>query len=75
MLKRLQQKGLVKVGLNPDTHRQELISLTPKAEKLLGALLPETAAISQELVAQLDTNERDYVIRILQKFAGIRDAN
>ena len=72
MLKRLEQKGLVKVGLNPDTRRQELISLSAKAERLLEDLLPRTAEISRELVAQLDADEREHVIGILQKFAGIR---
>ena len=75
MLKRLEQKGLVKVGVNPDTHRQELISLTAKAEKLLRALLPETAAISRELVDQLDADEREHIVGILQKLAGIPRTN
>ena len=73
MLKRLEQKELVSVDVNPETHRQELISLTPKAKELLENLLPEAAAVSEELVEPLDSEERDKIVTILQKLAGIRN--
>ncbi|MCM5508081.1 MULTISPECIES: MarR family winged helix-turn-helix transcriptional regulator [Vibrio] len=69
-LDKLENLGLVKRQPDPNSRRAFRIYLTDEGRALKETLVPIPMAINQKLLSSLDPEERDEIIRLLQKMVA-----
>jgi DNA-binding MarR family transcriptional regulator len=65
LLKRLEQKGLIRRSSDPGDRRGVLVKLTAKGLRLADAAMPKHAAAEQYLLRMLDVDEREKLAQLL----------
>jgi DNA-binding MarR family transcriptional regulator len=66
----LERDGLVKRGVDPADRRMQQVSLTPKGNEVLRAMLPSHFQIMSSVMASLKENERDALVKLLTKISS-----
>ncbi len=67
VLDRMEQRGLVARRISPRDRRAREISLTPEGEALLAKAKPVIHALQDDILAGLDSAERETFLTLLQK--------
>jgi DNA-binding MarR family transcriptional regulator len=65
LLRALESSGLVLRRSHPEDHRSTVISLAPKAHRLLDRVLPEHFRLQASLMSPLGPTERAELVRLL----------
>lgn len=63
----LERSGLVTRRRDPADLRRNVVALTPAGEEMLDRLAAEVARAQEELLAPLDPQERDELVRLLTR--------
>ena len=67
VLDRMEQRGLVARRISPRDRRARELSLTPEGEALLAKAKPVIHALQDDILAGLDSAERETFLTLLQK--------
>ncbi|MEY3493653.1 MAG: hypothetical protein RL413_1071, partial [Actinomycetota bacterium] len=71
VIDRLLQRGLVVTSASPDDDRLSIIDLTVEGRTLIEGLLPRGEEISADTLAPLTPQERETLVRLLEKISEI----
>jgi len=75
LVEELALKGLIERRINGADRRARLLSLTPKAEKLYGRLLPNMRASNDRVLEPLSPHERELFVEMLIRMIGANGAH
>ncbi|MFV0384190.1 MarR family winged helix-turn-helix transcriptional regulator [Paracoccus sp. (in: a-proteobacteria)] len=67
VVSRLESRGYIERKVRDDDRRARSLSLTERGESLLLTIQPAVRATQQQILAQLDEEERDQFMRLLGK--------
>jgi len=65
VVKRLEERGLVRREPHPDDRRKLLVDITDKARVLVGRMLPSVHSTSMEMLEDVTEADREALIRVL----------
>lgn len=71
MLKRMDNKSIIRIAMDSQGDRREKISLTAKGKKILENVNPMMEIANENLIAMLNAEEQQYFRSILAKIARI----
>ena len=71
LLDRLERRGLLTREVHPEDRRRRTLHLTPEGEQLLDAMIPLVEQVSEELLSRLTRTEREQLVTLLGKLAGM----
>jgi DNA-binding MarR family transcriptional regulator len=71
LLDRLERRGLLTREVHPRDRRRRALHLTPKGEQLLDTMIPLVEQVSEELLGRLTATEREQLVALLGKLAGM----
>jgi homoprotocatechuate degradation regulator HpaR len=66
MLKSLKARKLIKQRVDKDDKRRSLISITPEAQRVIGEVTPESAAIYAELESKIGVDQINNLLDMLE---------